>query len=78
MTSFYGDIPANESYHYVFDRIVGPLTEIVGEVIGGSNILICTHEAPLRMIRMALENMTPDDAIRKSIGNCEYHSYKRY
>lgn len=64
-----------ESFCNVFHRIEPFLDTIIEEVKAGRRVLVCSHEAPIRMMRMALENLPLGQAVDLPVGNCEPRIY---
>jgi len=64
-----------ESYMDVCVRLFPFLSRVVNEVRIGQRILLCSHEAPIRMIRFALEARTLPQAMELAIPNAVPYCY---
>lgn len=74
--SFNTRAAGGESYADVLSRLAPLLEEIVAAVKAGDRILVCTHEAPFQVVRLLLEGLTADAAIRTAVQNGEVNWYQ--
>src|SRR6185295_19411135 len=68
--AFHTQPSGGESYCDVYWRVAVLLDDLKPRVEAGERILICSHEAPLRMMLMALNGLTPEAAIALDVPNC--------
>lgn len=71
LSSFHAAPAGGESYRDVFWRMMPLLEEIIEKVRKQERVLICTHEGPIRMMRVALGELAIGTAINTEIQNCE-------
>lgn len=74
-TSFHTVANNGESYCDVFWRVLPFVNEVVSQVKVGKRILVLSHEGPIRMIMMALEGLTGEEAIKKEVVCCKEFYY---
>jgi broad specificity phosphatase PhoE len=70
LNSFHAVPAGGESYCSVFWRVISLLEESLSLVRNGQHILFCAHEAPIRVIIMALEGLNEQEVLSKEIMNC--------
>ncbi len=69
--SFHAVASGGESYCDVFWRVMPLFEEIIERVRKQEHVLICSHEAPIRMMLVALGELTIGNAINTPVQNCE-------
>jgi len=66
-----------ESYADVANRVAPLLESLILQVSAGNNVLVCSHEGPMRMIDMALRALPELEAVTARISNCDMLCYRR-
>lgn len=63
-----------ESYCDVFWRVIPLMEEIAGQIHAGQHVLVCSHEAPIRIMLMVLKGLDNQSAFLENIsGATPYH-----
>jgi broad specificity phosphatase PhoE len=75
LTSFHNKAKDGETYCDVFRRVAPLLKDIIARVKLGERILVCSHEGPIRMMLLMLDNLTIDEAVTKKISSGEVFWY---
>lgn len=75
LRSFHTAATGGEAYCDVFWRLIPLLTQLAAYVRAGERVLVCSHEAPIRVMIMALEGLAPDQALRVEVPNTSMFKY---
>lgn len=75
LTSFHTAANNGEGYCDVFWRVLPLLEEVIMNVKAGERVLLCSHEGPIRMIMMALEGLTSEEAVTREVRSGDFFFY---